>query len=131
MTLNIASKKTILEQVKLGKCSYFAEKKFLEGTQEFVPTQYSPKYKNFQTRLEDDELTQEEKHEHELMHLADPIEERNDGDGRTAYQTYHFPEYDLHVSLVGWYFSSEGYEWDEVFLSEPYEHKEIRYKSIE
>ena len=58
----------------------------------------------------------------------------NDGDGRSAYLTLSFSfkddQPDLLVSLVGWYSSYDGDNWDRVFLSEPYTFTETRYAEV-
>lgn len=59
------------------------------------------------------------------------LEDRSDGDGSEYNYTIKFPQLDdILVTLNGYYSSWSDAEFTEVFLSKPYEFKEIRYEKI-
>lgn len=59
------------------------------------------------------------------------LENRCDGDGSEYNYTIQFPQLDnILVTLNGYYSSWGESEFTEVFLSKPYEFKEIRYEKI-
>lgn len=59
------------------------------------------------------------------------LEDRSDGDGSEYNYTIKFPQLDdILVTLNGYYSSWSNAEFIKVFLSKPYEFKEIRYEKI-
>ncbi len=58
------------------------------------------------------------------------VEDRNFGDGNDAFKTFYFKDYDLYISMTGYYSSYNGYEWTSIFLSKPYQYTETRYEEI-
>lgn len=63
--------------------------------------------------------------------LIDWNDERSYGDGNERFATIHFKEYDLYVSLVGVYSSYGESTWDQIYVSRPYIHREVRYQAVE
>ncbi len=59
------------------------------------------------------------------------VEERNMGDGNEMYRTLFFSEYELYVSLTGWFSSYGPPEWTDIFVSEPFTYYETRYSPIQ
>ncbi len=66
---------------------------------------------------------------------VESLQRRNLGDGRPLYHTLKFTFPDggekIVVTLAGTYSSYDSPDWDEVYLSEPYTHSEIRYRKVE
>ncbi len=71
---------------------------------------------------------------HQYRDDVKTVYQDNDGDGRTAYLTLKFDfkdgQPDLFVSMLGYYSSYGGDNWDRVFFSEPYTFTETRYREV-
>ena len=137
-------KEFFLEQVKNKKAAWFdkgynSDNEFFDGEYEtgfFVNQRTGEKltsdeyYATNMTQEQESEILYLESEDEKLHDLVKIVEERNDGDGNAAYMTFYFIPYDLYISLRGTYSSWGSTDYSEVFVSKPYEYKEIRYEKL-
>ena len=133
--LSLASKEEILEKIEEEDYSFFEEGRYFYGdTTE--PGYYTPEYQAYRKRLHPEDgsepqYTPAELAEKLVRDSVEEVENRNEGDGHAMYLTLHFKPYDMYVTLAGYYSSWGSSEWDEIFVSKPYEVTETYYARVE
>jgi hypothetical protein len=121
--IKLASKEEILAKVQQNAHEWIDSQQFVIGKR----IQHDD-WKEWADRRRKNQYTADELEEAVVDDSYETVENDNDGDGREQRRTYHFKDYDLYVSLVGTYSSHGDCYWNDVFVSEPYEYTETRYK---
>ena len=135
-TLKLASKEEILAKVAANDYNFFdedsdADNHYWQGKSYDNTLEWgTPEYIAHRQRRAANALLPVELADKALKASVVMVEDDNDGDGNEMRKTIHFKDYDLYVSLRGYYSSWDNSQWENVYVTRPVEYTAVRFVQV-